>query len=121
MSARTTLRPYPVFSSVSMAADATSAVTVLQSLSKISYGVSWTGTSPVGVLYTQVSNDYSLNQDGSVHNSGTWNNLPSSNAISGNTGNGFIDVETGAYAIRLFYDATSGVGSISATVSGKVA
>jgi DUF971 family protein len=41
--------------------------------------------------------------------------------VTGNTGQGFIDIlGTGAYAVRLFYDATSGTGSLTIVVNGKV-
>lgn len=109
-----------------MSADITSEVTIIQKLSMISYSVEWTGTAPVGNLYIQVSNDYSLFPDGEVNNPGTWNNVPvtvtGAIPISGNADNGFIDItEISAYAMRLFYDATSGIGTMNAVATGKVA
>jgi len=113
-----------------MATSLISAVTVIQNLSMISYGVSWAGATPVGTLSVQVSNDYSQNSDGSVRNAGTWNTVvlnvggtPSTTIpVSGNTGNGFIDVDQiAAYAMRLIYTAGSGTGLIQATVNAKVA
>lgn len=112
-----------------MSGDLVSDPTILQSLSCGSYAVSWVGTSPVGTLSLQVSDDYKLNPDGSVENAGTWNTAPLSSGgstvstipVSGNTGNGFIDIlGTGAYAIRLIYTAGSGTGSLTVTVNGKV-
>lgn len=129
MSSRTTLRPYSVITSGSMAADITSSVTVLQSLSRVSYAVSWSGTTPVGTLAVQVSNDYALNSTGGVANSGTWTSVEltlagvpvSSIPVTGNTGTGFINVDgIAAYAVRLFYDAASGTGTLNATINGKV-
>jgi hypothetical protein len=107
----------------SLASSITSAVTVLSNLSTMSYSYSWTGTSPVGTIAVQVSNDYSQNADGSVNNTGTWNSLPLSSipAISGNTGTGLIDIDiTGAYAIRTTYTAASGTGTLSCVFKGKV-
>lgn len=133
MSTRPQSKPFQVFNATtgqSMAGSLTSVVSVLSNLSMCSYGVSWSGSSPVGTLSVQVSNDYSLNPDGSTHNAGTWNNLPFSISgtpvtvipISGNTGNGFIDVdELAGYAIRLVYTFGSGTGTLSATFTGKVA
>lgn len=101
----------------------------MQSLTKISYGLSWSGTSPVGTVSIQVSNDYALDPNGGVENAGTWNTaslnyngaVVTTIPISGNTGNGFIDVlETAGYAIRLIYTSASGTGSLTATVVGKV-
>lgn len=133
MSTRTNLRPQTVIPAASgnMATNITSTPTILQSLSQVSYAVKWTGTSPVGTLSMQVSNDYALNPDGqTVANAGTWNTVPldvggtvsTTIAVSGNTGNGFIDVnDTSAYAVRLVYTAGSGTGSLSAIINGKVA
>lgn len=89
----------------------------------LSYEVTWAGTSPVGTLYVEVSNNYSQNADGSVRNAGTWIAITSlSAAITGNTGSGFFDVvQTGAYAIRLRYVKTSGTGLMQAYLNGKVA
>ena len=108
---RPTIRPMPVFNSTtgqSMAGNLTSLVVVLGGLSMCGYGVSWTGTSPVGTLAVQVSNDYSLNAEGAVSNAGTWATLPfsvagtivTSLAVTGNTGSIYIDIDTiSAYAI----------------------
>lgn len=124
MSSRTQLNPHLVITNGDMSqASIISEVTIIQKLSLASYGVSWAGTSPVGVITVEVSNDYSLNSSGTVSNAGTWNQLPLSGtaAVSGNTGNGFIDIDAQAgYALRLVYTKTSGTGSLQATVVGKV-
>lgn len=112
-----------------MAADITSEVTILQSLTKLAYQFSWSGTTPVGDMYFQLSNDYEKSADGkTVVNAGTWTNgemsyngsVVTAIPVSGNTGSGIIEVVTGAYATRLFYDAGSGTGTMSAVVVGKV-
>jgi hypothetical protein len=106
------------------AASITSLVTIIQKLSLASYSITWTGSSPVGVIAVQVSNDYTTNADGSVNNPGTWNTLPLSAtpAVTGNTGNGFIDIDASAgYALRVVYTKTSGSGTLNAVVNGKVA
>jgi hypothetical protein len=130
MAVRPLIAPYQVITDGNMSASTiTSSVTVLQQTSMVSYGYSWTGTSPVGTITVQVSNDYSKNADGSVRNAGTWNNvffsvsgsIVSSAPVSGNTGNGLIDIgPTGAYAIRTVYTKTSGIGTLQATIAGKV-
>lgn len=83
-----------------------------------------------GSVSVQVSNDYSLNQNGSVNNAGTWNTMTVSSGglavtvvpVSGATGNGFIDIDaTAGYAMRVIYTATAGDGTLSAIVNGKVA
>lgn len=137
MSTRTGLKPQIVIPSAqgspaggsSMAGNITSAPTILQSLTKLSYSVAWTGTSPVGTLSVQVSNDYTLQAQGGV-TGGTWNTLPlnlngasvTSIPVSGNSGNGFIDIETlSAGAVQLLYTAASGTGTLTATVKAEVA
>ena len=129
MSTRTNLRPQPVITAGDMSTTLTSKPTILQSLSGCSYGYSWTGTSPVGALSVQVSDDYALEPTGTVLNAGTWttlivsqNGTPTSSVpISGNTGTAFIDItKTMAYAIRTIYTPVSGTGSLNATVNGKV-
>lgn len=130
MSTRTVLRPNTL-PAINMANGSTaSSATVLQGLSMVSYAVNWTGSSPTGTLQLEISNDYSLDPNGTVNNTGTWNVAPinvggafaTSVSISGNTGNGFIDVQaTGAYACRLLYTMSGGTGTMTIVVAGKVA
>jgi hypothetical protein len=137
MSTRTNLRPQIVIPSpqgnpvngASMAANIISAPTILQSLSVWNYSLSWTGASPVGTASVQMSNDYSLNANGTVNNAGTWNTATldlngspvTSIPITGNSGSAMIDgMITGAYAIRLVYTFTSGTGILQAIFNGKV-
>lgn len=129
MSTRTTLRPHAVIVNGDMSADITSQVTILQSLTICSYAFSWAGTSPVGTISIEASNDYSVDAQGNVLNAGTWNILPlsvsgstvTSAPITGNTGNGAIDIDTnGLYAIRSKYTFTSGIGVLQGTIVGKV-
>lgn len=129
MSTRTGLRPQIVLNAGDMSGSLISQPTVLQSLSCGSYSLTWAGTSPVGSVSLEVSDDYKLNPDGTVENAGTWNVAPisvsgtpaTSAPVAGNTGTGFIDIlGTGAYAIRVIYTATSGTGALTITVNGKV-
>lgn len=137
MSTRPQIKPYVVIpnpgavpTNGSMAGNITGYPTILSNLSLPSYSVTWTGSSPVGILQVQVSDDYSLNAEGAVSNAGTWAVMPlnlngaivTSIPISGNTGNGVIDInaQTSAYAMRLLYTATSGTGTLTATVLAKV-
>lgn len=89
----------------------------------LSYSYAWAGTSPVGEVSVEVSNDYTQNADGTVRNAGNWSTLPLSTAasVTGNTGVGQIDIDQiGAYAIRTKYTRTSGVGTLNAILVGKV-
>ncbi len=112
-----------------MSGSLTSAVTLIPKLSMVTYAYSWAGSSPVGTVIVQVSNDYSVNAEGAVSNAGTWNTLPfvnaagsvvSSFAVSGSSGVGFVEVVTGAYAIRTVYTVTSGTGTLQVTLNSKV-
>lgn len=129
MSTRTSFRPQSVITNGNMASSITSQVTILQSITGPSYSLSWSGSTPVGTVSVQVSNDYALNPNGTVHNAGTWNTLTldvsgsavTSIPVSGNTGTGFIDIQkTNAYAIRLIYTAGSGAGTLQVIFNGKV-
>lgn len=132
MSDRPLIKPFASITNGDMSqATITSKVTIINQLSMMSYGYSWSGTSPIGTLIVQVSNDYSLNADGqTIKNAGTWNTLTleyngsavTSVPVSGNTGNGLVDIfQTGAYAIRTVYTKVSGTGSLQATLNAKVA
>lgn len=129
MSSRPQAGPFQVINNGSMGADIVSDITIVKLLSLISYSFSWTGSTPVGVLSIEVSNDYSENKDGSVRNVGTWNTLTlnyggeavSSIPVSGNAGNGFIDLDlTGAYAMRARYTRASGTGTMQSILNAKV-
>lgn len=114
------------------AASVTSLVTLIPHISMLSYGYSWAGTTPIGVVSVEVSNDYKVGPNGAALNASTatWNTLTflyngalvTSIPVTGNTGNGQVDIfQTGAYAIRTKYTKTSGTGTIQATVNCKVA
>lgn len=138
MSTRTNLPPQQVIpnprsspTSGSMAANITSQPLIMRSLSGMSFSYSWAGTSPIGTVSVEASNDYQENPDGTVKNAGTWNTLPLVNSsgvlvtsmpVSGNTGNTFIDIrETSAWALRTVYTRTSGTGILTSLATGKVA
>ncbi len=123
MSSRPMLSPNSVITNGDMSGNLTSKVTIIQNMSELSYDISWTGSSPVGVASVQVSNTYTQNADGSVRNAGNWNTIPLDNStnISGNSGNGFIDIDSiGAFAVRLVYTFGSGTGTMNAVITGKV-
>lgn len=129
MAFRPEIRPLPVLINSDMSKNETSLPTVIPKISMVSYGYSWAGSSPVGALSVQVSNDYSLDATGTVLNAGTWNtiyfyaggSLVNTLAVSGNTGNAYIDIpQISSYAIRTVYTYTSGTGTLQAILVGKV-
>lgn len=130
MAYRPEIKPHSVIEDGDMSGSITSDVTIIQKMSMLSFAYSWAGSSPSGSISIQMSNDYALDAKGNVSNSGTWNTITflssgsavTSVAVSGNTGNGFIDIfQTGAYAVRTVYTRVSGTGTLQAVVSGKVA
>lgn len=129
MAFRPEIRPLPVITNGNMSGNITSLPTIVQKISMLSFGYSWAGTSPVGAISIQVSNDYSIDATGKTSNAGTWNTITFTSSgssvtsvpVSGNTGNGFIDIfQTGTYAIRTVYTFTSGTGTLQAILNGKV-
>lgn len=129
MAFRPEVRPYQVLTNGSMAGSLTSSVTIIQKISKVSYTFVWSaGSTPVGTVSVQGSNDYAVDSQGNVSNSGNWKTLTITDAgalattvaVSGATGSTGIDVETGFYAIRAIYTRSSGSGTLNAYVCGKV-
>ncbi len=114
--------PQIVLASGDMSGDLTSMVTIIDQLVMASYAITWSGSSPVGTISVEVSNDYSINQDGTERNPGVWNALPLSapTDVSGSSGHGFIDIDAQAgYALRLVYTSTSGTGTLQVVLMGK--
>lgn len=111
-----------------MATDIISQPSLVPLMGTISYQIVWTGSTPIGAVSIQGSNDYSLNAKGDVLNAGHWDTLTiefagsatSSIPITGNSGSGLIDITTTAiYATRLVYTATSGTGSLTVTAFAR--
>lgn len=129
MSDRPYQDPVSVITDGAMSGNITSSVTVLKQKTLFSYGYSWSGSTPVGTLSLQFSNDFSLYANGTVKNAGTWTTATfdvagapvTSIAVSGNTGTAFLDVtRTGAYAMRAVYTRTSGTGTLQCKLTAKV-
>lgn len=109
---RKQILPYfQVITDGDMSGDITSSVSTVEQVDQITYDISWTGSTPVGEIFVQYSN-----------NNESWNNLDFGTTIdiSGNSGSHKIDVQliTSKY-MRLFYDFTSGTGTIQAHIKGS--
>jgi hypothetical protein len=79
--------------------------------------VNWTGSSPVGELFFDASNDYAPSSG-----LGTWQALDfgSQIIISGNTGSHTIAINQLPYRfVRARYVKTSGTGTLIANLSAK--
>lgn len=128
MSNRPFSPPAPVITNGSMTADITSLPTFLAQKTRGSYEISWSGTSPIGTISLEGSDSYSLDPVGGTLNSGIWTTMTVSVGgtpmdtipVSGNTGSILIDFNTGLNAVRVFYDFTSGTGTMNALITAKV-
>lgn len=84
-------------------------------LDNMSFQATWSGSSPVGKLDVQVSNDHQEN-GGVVMNAGTWVSIYAGGTVpdvTGNTGTLFLNL-TGLSAafVRVVYTKTSGTGTL---------
>lgn len=120
MGRKNAILPFKAIDAGDMSADITSEVTDMMFQDNALYQVSWSGTTPVGELFVEVTNDdYLLNPSTAV-----WSRLDfgSSITVSGNTGNHIININQypGRY-MRLFYDAdaTPGTGTLNAVLTSK--
>lgn len=125
MSSRPIITAHKVITNGDMSVSITSPPTVITNVSMISYEISWSGNAPAGSIDVQVSNSFSPNvQGGPQGNPVIWTSviLSAVPLISGNSGNGFIQLaDLPAHAIRIVYTPTSGTGLMTAIVAGKVA
>ena len=74
---------------------------------RVAFEIVWTGT-PTGVIEIQVSNS------GDV-----WEPVNSVIAPAGAAGQGFVEVETAFKFARMFFDYTSGAGTLSCHLGAK--
>jgi hypothetical protein len=102
----------PLFNAQSIASSELSIVQDVSSCVRLCVQAVWSGTSPVGVLHVQGSND-------GIH----FNDDPEVTpiAISGNSGSALVKINNCSYPwLQLSYVFTSGTGTLSAQVSGKI-
>jgi hypothetical protein len=98
-----------VVSNGDMSADITSSVVDVSEIKSIAVQASWSGSSPVGTLHIQASLD-----------NVTYTNLTAGSSISGNTGSVVVNYPDYAFKyVRLFYDVTSGTGTLQCSIAGK--
>lgn len=104
-----TLNSRPWVSAVSMAADITSEEIGLSNAIGYCVQAQWTGT-PTGVLKLQAN-----------MNGLDWVDIPDTSInLSGATGSQIWNVDAAYYeSVRLFYDFTSGTGTLTSTISIK--
>jgi hypothetical protein len=122
MGRKNTLKKYQLITSGDMSADVTSSVTNIQYLDNIGIQLNFTGT-PIGVFRVQVSADYDQTAEGQVLNAGNWINmaLTPTPTASGSADQIYIDIlPTSAPWIRVFYDSTSGAGTLNGFITAKM-
>lgn len=108
-----------IIDAAAMNADVTSTVKNINNVLRYSIQVYWAaGATPVGNLILQGSNDMRLIAD-PASSSAIFTDITTS-AVSGNTGSVIFNVENPAYSfVRVFYDTTSGNGTLTATITTK--
>lgn len=100
-----------------MSGNLTSSVTSIQWMDNIGVQLVWTG-SPVGNFFVDVSADY----DANTNNPGNWTPIALSPAPTTAAGSPiYIDMnQLSAPFIRVRYVSTSGSGTLTATITGKM-
>lgn len=131
MSVRPEIRPQLVITNNPMTASFDGSATIIQKISVVGYTFIWTaGSTPVGTVGVQISNDFSLTPTGQISNPGTWSTYTfvigttagTTAAVSGNSGSTYIEIPaSGFYAIRPIFIFSSGSGTLNAWINGKVA
>lgn len=98
----------PVFSAIVMTSTKSSGGTFIGECNHYSVQSVWTGTSPIGNLLTQASND-NIN----------WTTIDTL-ALTGNSGTYIYNSPLAGYAyVQITYTFTSGTGSLTSTLCGK--
>lgn len=114
---RKNVKSWTPINGVSMAGNITSDPTNVQHSDNIGYLVSWTGTSPVGEIFVDVSNDEASTPT-------TWKSLDfgSQITVSGNSGSHDININQLPFVqIRVRYVRSSGVGTLTVKMNYKQA
>lgn len=111
------LEPKKIITAGDMSADVTSSVVEIKGINDLAVQLIFTG-SPTGTFYIQSSVDYGINGA-----SATWaavTTSPATISASGSGSNHLISLEGYSFPwVRVFYDFSSGTGSLDAYISGK--
>jgi hypothetical protein len=102
----------PLFNGQSISTSQLSIVQDVSSCMRLCVQAVWTGTSPVGTLNVLASNDgVNFNEDPEV----------TPIAISGDSGSALVKINNCSYPwLQLSYVSSSGTGSLTVHVSGKI-
>ncbi len=116
--ARKNTHTWTPLEAVDLSINHTSEITDVQNLDNIGISVSWSGTSPIGELFVEVTND----TDKPDQASWIWTQLDfgAPIAITGNTGSHLININQVPFTkMRLQYEAGSGIGQLTARQTMK--
>lgn len=114
------IAPVTIISAGDMsAASVTSTALDINQAYSFSIQAAWTGSTPVGTLQIQGSNDIVA----SISNVTNWSNVggtAGTAAVSGNAGSAMLEIPVAEYHyVRVVYTKTSGTGTINATFFSK--
>jgi hypothetical protein len=118
MARKNVIPSFKMLDSVSISTDQTSSTTNVTNLDRATIVLEWTGTSPVGVVTVEAQKKEIQNAIADT----SWIELDfgTTIAISGNTGNHVLILDNLDFTdIRVQYVATSGMGSLTATLTAK--
>lgn len=123
MPRKNVLAPHLLVSAVSMAADITSDPVNIQFTDNVSIQCNITTSDAIGPIYIQGSLDYSPGTPGyPVANSGNWSSITLDPQPAAASANDVILYDLNQLSfpwIRVFFDRTSGTGTMSVYVSCK--
>lgn len=116
MSRKSLLKPYKILNAVDIATNQTSNPTNVEGIDNFCIELEWSGTTPVGVVTVETAS-----QDAGGNYS-TWKSIDfgATISISGASGNHLLFVKADSQFYRVVYTATSGTGTLTAIISGKV-
>lgn len=98
-----------ILDAADMSADVTSEVVSIEHLPIVGVWLAWSGT-PTGSLKVQ----------GAPRATGPWLDVTSAIALAGSAGSQLVKLpDEPSHFMRIFYDATSGAGNLTAHVAAK--
>lgn len=115
------LNPVQILDGADMSADITSDPVEVKLQDNVGVQLHWTGDA-VGTFSIEVSMNYEEDINGNVVNAGNWIALTLSPSIvaSGVADDAYIDLnQLSAMYVRIFFDRTSGSGSLDAWINAK--
>ena len=116
MGRKNVVKTYKIMEEADLSGNIESSVTNVINLDSGSIHIIWTGSSPVGTITVEATNDDPESSSAQYRELG----LGSAISISGNSGeHDIVFTYLPFRAIRLIYTRSSGTGSISATLSAK--